>query len=303
MWEFNKSRYLAVAQWSRGDLRAPHKPILILYALARIQAGQPRLVPFAQAERDLTEVLGIALPTRKTQVAYPFWNLQSDGIWEVHGAEGARLRGGNKEPVLADFRRPEVVGGLLEQDATWLAHHPSELRSIAKAILAEQFPVTLQDEIAQLLGLDLSNPGEPPAHRAEMLAEKRRRDPAFREQVLRAYEFRCAICGYDGRLDTTVIGLEAAHVQWHQFAGPDTLDNGMALCSLHHKLFDVGAFSLQPDLAIVVSDLMIGGGMATDLILRYHGQPLRGPRADKPPVAQVYREWHWGQVFKGPGRA
>jgi HNH endonuclease len=41
------------------------------------------------------------------------------------------------------------------------------------------------------------------------------------------------------------VGIEAAHVQWFNFGGPDSLDNGLALCSLHHKLFDVGVHNLD----------------------------------------------------------
>jgi hypothetical protein len=33
--------------------------------------------------------------------------------------------------------------------------------------------------------------------------------------------------------------------RWFAFDGPDTPDNGLALCSLHHKLFDLGALGLD----------------------------------------------------------
>lgn len=36
------------------------------------------------------------------------------------------------------------------------------------------------------------------------------------------------------------MGLEAAHVQWHSQNGSDDVSNGLALCSLHHTLFDLG---------------------------------------------------------------
>ena len=37
------------------------------------------------------------------------------------------------------------------------------------------------------------------------------------------------------------VGLEAAHIRWHQFSGPDINENGLALCSIHHRLFERGA--------------------------------------------------------------
>lgn len=42
----------------------------------------------------------------------------------------------------------------------------------------------------------------------------------------------------------------------HQVAsgGPDSEANGVALCALHHKLFDRGAFTLSKDMKIQVSE-------------------------------------------------
>jgi predicted restriction endonuclease len=38
------------------------------------------------------------------------------------------------------------------------------------------------------------------------------------------------------------VGIEAAHVRWHSQAGPDVVANGLALCALHHALFDLAIF-------------------------------------------------------------
>jgi putative restriction endonuclease len=40
------------------------------------------------------------------------------------------------------------------------------------------------------------------------------------------------------------LGLEAAHIKWFQAGGPDIEANGLAMCSLHHKLFDLGVFTI-----------------------------------------------------------
>jgi uncharacterized protein len=69
---------------------------------------------------------------------------------------------------------------------------------------------------------------------------RRRRDPRFREEILRIYERRCAVCGYDGRLGTTDLAIEAAHIKWHAAGGPDAAENGLALCSFHHVALEPG---------------------------------------------------------------
>jgi hypothetical protein len=45
-----------LAVWSRGDLRAPHKPLLVLYALGRLARGDQGGIPFGEVDRDLRQV-------------------------------------------------------------------------------------------------------------------------------------------------------------------------------------------------------------------------------------------------------
>ncbi|MQJ50532.1 HNH endonuclease, partial [Escherichia coli] len=54
------------------------------------------------------------------------------------------------------------------------------------------------------------------------------------EQVLRAYNYECAICGFNMRHDNTSVALEAAHIKWKQYGGPCEIPNGLALCAIHH---------------------------------------------------------------------
>jgi|SRR5947209_16416086 len=69
--------------WRRGDERAPHKPLLILLALARVAQGQKRLTLFSEIEKPLNELLKHYGPARKSiHPEYPFWRLQSDGLWK-----------------------------------------------------------------------------------------------------------------------------------------------------------------------------------------------------------------------------
>jgi hypothetical protein len=53
------------------------------------------------------------------------------------------------------------------------------------------------------------------------------------------------MCGYDGQLETVSVAVEAAHVRWWAYDGPDDLANGLALCSLHHRVFDHGVVTVE----------------------------------------------------------
>ncbi len=104
------------------------------------------------------------------------------------------------------------------------------------------------------------------------------RDPKFRANILRAYEYRCAVCGFDVRLGHQPFALEAAHIKWRQAGGPDLEVNGLAHCSLHHKLFDRGAFTLTNDLAVLVSGDAHGTSGFQEWLNRFHGEKLNFPQ-------------------------
>jgi putative restriction endonuclease len=87
-------------------------------------------------------------------------------------------------------------------------------------------------------------------------------------------------------------------VRWFTFDGPDTLDNGLALCSLHHKLLDHGALGLSDDLRILVSQQFTARTPAGQRIYELTDRALR-PRPGTPLPAARHVAWHRREVFKG----
>ena len=45
------------------------------------------------------------------------------------------------------------------------------------------------------------------------------------------------------QLEDPFVRLSKDDIKWHQVKGPDSENNGIALCSMNHKLFDSGVFS------------------------------------------------------------
>jgi len=77
--------------WSRGDQRAPQKPLLVLYALVRWSRGDRADIPFIEVDADLTGLLKEFGPLRQSyHPEYSFWRLQNDGAWLVHATGPAR---------------------------------------------------------------------------------------------------------------------------------------------------------------------------------------------------------------------
>ena len=48
-----KEKFDAITVWKRGGERAPHKPLLALYAIGRALRGEPRMIEYAEVDSDL----------------------------------------------------------------------------------------------------------------------------------------------------------------------------------------------------------------------------------------------------------
>lgn len=280
--------------WSRGNERAPHKPLLLLYALARLQRGGDQWLSYESVDRDVGELLREFGPPRKSyHPEYPFFRLQHDELWTLDGIEKTTPRTGHADPRKSELLRHGVRGRLAPDVIELLSEHPQLIGIAAREVLDAHFPASLHEDLLAAVGLDV----EP-----RTLVPQRARDPAFRERVLVAYERRCAICSYDVRLGDRPLGLEAAHIKWHQAGGPDTEPNGLALCTLHHKLFDRGAFTISEHHEVEVSELVSGHAGLDASLLRHHRKPLNAPiRAAYAPSEDFVR-WHRAQVFRSPAR-
>ncbi|TDE95070.1 restriction endonuclease [Occultella glacieicola] len=115
------------------------------------------------------------------------------------------------------------------------------------------------------------------------LARQRLHQPAFRTRVLVAYETQCAICELKhGSL------LDAAHIVPDSNArGVPTVDNGLALCKIHHAAYDQNMLGVTADYEVrIAHDLLaeIDGPMLKHGLQEMHGRRLHLPprRRDRP---------------------
>lgn len=290
--------------WKKNEKRAPHKPLLLLYILARLQHGSGSKVPYVHCKPQLEELLGVfAPPRRNITTADPFVRLANDGLWIVTTEDGSK-----PSPNQAQLLKSHATGRLNEKDEELLVGRPGLLRETAIRLLAANWPESLHDEICSRVGLDLSDdtsPTPPSVHsNPDVERRKVRRDPKFRSLVLRAYEYRCAMCGWDGRLGSKTVALEAAHLRWKQYGGDDNLQNGLCLCILHHKLLDLGALGLSDQGYIMVSEEFIEGrpSSAAGEVLQLTDKLILPPQRSEDKPAAKHAEWHRTEVFRGPAR-
>ncbi|WP_105973830.1 phosphorothioated DNA-binding restriction endonuclease [Streptomyces geranii] len=284
-------RIAKLRQWTRSGTRAPHKPLLLLHALGRFQQDADSELRYSAVEEDLQSLLTEYGPPNRTTPAYPFHHLVSDGVWEVRTDLGP----GSPGTGVRVLRETGATGRLAPELRTALRGEPELLGRMARLLLDLHFPPSLHSELCEAVGLEME-----PAETGHLVPARRQRDRRMRELVLTAYEYRCAFCGYDGRIGTVPVGLEAAHVRWWAFGGPDDVDNGLCLCSLHHKLFDKGVLGVDDVHRILVSQHFVGHSPAArEHVVALRGRPLIGPQPGARPVAADHRAWHTSQVFHG----
>lgn len=286
---------LRIRPWEQQGLRAPHKPLLLLFALGRLQRSGQSNMAFGDAEEPLRRLLReYGRPGIRLRAEYPFYHLQNDNIWQITPRIAVPA---GSSATRRQLLEAGVMGRLVPNFEAALKADPQFLAAVARSVLDRNFPPSLHDEICSAVGLDLQVP------ETGRSKERTARDPSFRWAVLLAYEYRCAICGYQGQLAGQFTGLDAAHVHWRALGGPDSVDNGLCLCSLHHKLFDSGVLSIGDDYRVLVSSHFIGhNDAAQEFVTRRAGAQLLPPQPGQSPVAGEHLAWHRAQVFRGPAR-
>jgi putative restriction endonuclease len=103
---------------------------------------------------------------------------------------------------------------------------------------------------------------------------------SFRERVLEAYRRQCAFCRF--RHEEL---LDAAHIVPDAHSeGEPIVQNGLALCSLHHRAFDRHFIGVTPDYRIEVRPDILEESDGPTLVHGFqvlHGKRILLPRASK----------------------
>ena len=307
----------------RGGRRAPHKPLLLLFALGRVLRDRDRLVGYAEVDRRVGDLMRrFGSPGGGVRPQYPFRWLRTDKLWEIpRYAELSKNASGDFR--VSQLRDMGVEGGLPENVHDLLRTDPGLAWQAVEEILHEHFPESLHRDIREAAGIrgermasDAEDASATPTLRERetgppsfysYISRRRRRDPSFRGRVLEEYMERCAVCDLDIRLGAQPFGLEAAHIQWHSHAGPDEIVNGLALCLLHHEAFDRGALGLKERKGMgfnvrVSREVRESRGEAAGSLIEFSGRRIRSPRNESRAPARPFVDWHSGEVFRSPAR-
>lgn len=284
------SKLKNISVYRRGDQRAPHKPLYLLYCISSLQQGQPRLQSYERVAEKLGDALRLFAPrVDAVHPEYPFWRLQQDGLAVVEVDGPLEFRLSNTDPKVSSLRKRNARGGLTDEDY-WLLKEDLDAQSSAVHMLLDaHFPASIHEDIIRFFNLKIGDP-----HFNDKSTECE-----FRNQVLMAYDFKCAITEFSLSYEGTYPGIEAAHICSPQSGGNDAVGNGVAMSTLYRKLFHLGLFTIDCDYSIVVSSKVKSWGETGDGLISLHGRPISLPmELDKAPNLESL-EWHRRWVFRG----
>lgn len=124
------------------------------------------------------------------------------------------------------------------------------------------------------------------------------RSVAFRSVVRLAYDYTCAMCGIRLLTPEGAAAVEAAHIVPWYVSHNDDPRNGLALCGLHHWVFDEGLVCIDSNLKIQVSPVVDKVNQGTDPLKYLQNREINRPREQYFWPAKQALNWHRKKVFR-----
>jgi putative restriction endonuclease len=145
-----RERFRNLHQHQQDGNKSLHKPLLALYAVARVINGEPSEMPFSVAEAalaPLTVEYATSSSTSAAQsVAYPFTRLRFDGIWQLDSDVPMDLVG--------PLREGDVTGHLEPGIEARLKADPELARQVARDLAVDYFDGGAVRDVLHRVGLE-----------------------------------------------------------------------------------------------------------------------------------------------------
>lgn len=246
--------------------------------------------------RQLDAALAVTTTPPKRSTEAPYDDRFQDGMLLYHyrdprtQSERARRQAARDNEAV----RSAMRAGL--PIVYWFGVVPGMYRPFFPAFVVEDHPDRRE------FSLDLTELGMPSlsgvaaeaparAYRTQIV-QTRMHQARFRQAVLRAYRNCCSVC----RLKRGEL-VEAAHIIGDSEGGEPVVNNGLALCKLHHAAFDRHILGIRPDLRIIIrSDVLedVDGPMLIHGLQGFHQAELAvlpARQADRPSERFLERRW------------
>jgi putative restriction endonuclease len=276
---------------------APHKPLLLLLILELAEKGLLtsellRLTPEITFQFATYWRLVAHRRTQRPDVRFPFHHLQTDGFWSALGEDGNI----SPDDRLTRYAKLDSSFWALTSDASFR-------EQARRALIFGYFQPKERLAFYDLFGMPVPTHDQLERELDNATSEAARekgRDARFRLKVVAAYNYTCALTGYQLMTLSSGTIVDAAHI--HQFARSRNNEpqNGLALCKNAHWLFDHGLWTITDDHVIVVALEEFSEDNPDQKGLReYHGSKIRLPDDPELWPSAIHLAWHRRHKFQG----
>lgn len=297
--------------------RAPHKPFLLLAIMDLIAQGviKRNFIEFNAELMDTFDLYWVkVMGTEKNgSPILPFYHLQSDKFWRLVPIPGM-------EQALAAVRqirsisqlRQLVLGARLDDDLFEILLSEAERDDLRRVLIETYFAPDVRPklvEVGQIMtesfqySLELRDRlrgrftlKETPEMDQKYHTESR--STAFRRVVIEAYDYTCAVCRIRVITPEGRTAVAAAHIVPWRVSHNNDPRNGMALCGLHHWVFDQGLIGIAVDHQILVSPLIPKDQETVEPILSLANRQLHLPQDHMLLPAKTALQWHRKSIFR-----
>ncbi len=147
----SKSLQQAIANikiWHKGEQRAPHKPLLLLYVLAGYLNGHPRLFDYGseiyEPLHSLLNVLGHSV--HSTDLICRSGDCKATDSGNYANAERCSTAGSSRQPPVKELNRYHVAGGFDKQRYALVTGNKKLINTLAQQILEAHFTESIPED-------------------------------------------------------------------------------------------------------------------------------------------------------------
>lgn len=302
--------------WAENThFRAPYKPLLLLAVSDCITTGSitSNFIEYSDDllgnfDRYWDIVVG---STKFANPIQPFFYLRSEGFWHLQAQPGMQQRlAATKDIKTIGQLNQLVLGATLDQPLFELLQQPAAREQLCQTLIQHYFTPELWPALGMIAQINTQI-----FDYSKLLIEQSRRkfreipatdtpyqievrSSAFRQIVVPSYDYCCAICGIRIITPEGRSAAEAAHIiPWSQSYNDDPR-NGVALCGLHHWVFDQGLLTITPIYKVQISPLVDDQPSANQALLVFARQSIQLPTQVHLYPDPVALKWHNQFVYR-----
>ena len=289
---------------------APHKPILLLSIIDLIDQGiinENQIYVSDNLLKTFEKYWNVlASGPWKMGLYYPFIRLKRDGFWHITPKSGFK----GSEPKTPEKLKEAVEYASLDSELFNLLQEPHYRAELIDTLVAAWFSsnranrgdiLQVNQDLIELAEKEV----EISANRHNFdreptfyLTKSPVRNAIFRKAVVKAYDYRCALCRLKVIRNITQNIVDGSHIKPFSMFYDNQINNGISLCKNHHWAFDQGWFAIDDNYRIIVANGLEEESPHARTMKDFHSEIIFLPTLDKDLPRLESLQWHRLNVFR-----